>query len=115
MSDEVKKGHEKFFQRPIDGGFIWPLPLELPDEAELEHRSADPNIIMSVGRITPFKTYNAYMVDVITELRAKHPRLKWVVYGFGPDEARLLGENHRLVAAICKIPSLRALLPKFKN
>ena len=90
MSDEVKEGHEKFFQRPINGGFIWPLPLELPDEAALEHRSAEPNIIMSVGRLTPFKTYNTYMVHVITELRAKYPRLKWVVYGFGPDESRLL-------------------------
>jgi glycosyltransferase involved in cell wall biosynthesis len=90
MSDEVKEGHEKFFKRPINGGFIWPLPLELPDEAALEQRSANSDIIMSVGRLTPFKTYNTYMVDVIMELRAKHLELKWVVYGFGPDEARLL-------------------------
>lgn len=27
----------------------------------------------------------------------------------------LLGENHRLIAAICKIPGLRALLPQFRS
>lgn len=90
MSDECLKGHEEFFQRPIQGGFIWPLPLELPDSSEVENRNIDPGIIMSVGRFSPFKTYNVYMADVIGKLRQKHPGIKWVVYGFGPEEEQLL-------------------------
>jgi glycosyltransferase involved in cell wall biosynthesis len=98
MSDEVLKGHEEFFQRRFEGGFIWPLPLVLPAPATVGARKADPNIIMSVGRLTPFKTYNTYMVDVVAKLREKYPNIMWVVYGFGPDETRLLeGPWKRLI------------------
>jgi glycosyltransferase involved in cell wall biosynthesis len=47
------------------------------------------NVIVSVGRIVDFKTYNFTMVSVIKELIDKNYNIEWRVYGDGPQFDKL--------------------------
>jgi glycosyltransferase involved in cell wall biosynthesis len=92
MSEETRQGHERFFKRTIPDGWVWPLPIEFPDEQTLESRRPVPHRIVSIGRLTRFKTYSWYMVPVMHELRLKYPDVQWHVYGFGMCERELVDE-----------------------
>jgi glycosyltransferase involved in cell wall biosynthesis len=48
--------------------------------------------IVSVGRITGFKTYNFYMLPIIKKLHKKYPEISYHIYGHGELEERLVNE-----------------------
>lgn len=45
--------------------------------------------ICSVGRLTDFKTYNFWMLEVVSKLLKKGYKVKYDIYGSGPDTAAL--------------------------
>lgn len=45
--------------------------------------------ICSVGRVVPFKTYNADALDLLQELAADGIEAEWDIFGDGPDRAML--------------------------
>lgn len=90
MSEETRIGHERFFNRSLADGWVWPLPIEIPPARSSESRSPVPYRILSVGRLTLFKTYSWYMVPILYSLRGKYPDVQWHVYGFGACERELV-------------------------
>lgn len=88
MSEETRAGHEAFFVRPLKDGWVWPLPIEV-------HRPSEtidpvPERIVTVGRLTKFKTYSWYLVPILTRLRNHFPNLQWHVYGSGMCQDELV-------------------------
>lgn len=67
---------------------IIPIPIELRESRE-QWYALDRARIVSVGRITDFKTYNFHMVDVVQILRARGHELRYDVYGYGEQEGHL--------------------------
>jgi glycosyltransferase involved in cell wall biosynthesis len=90
MSEETRNGHEKFFQRDMPDGWIWPLPICMPDESVVRSRNPIPGRILSIGRLTRFKTYSWYMVPILRSLRERHPSVQWHVYGSGMCQEELV-------------------------
>ncbi|MES2995302.1 MAG: glycosyltransferase family 4 protein [Verrucomicrobiota bacterium] len=92
MSEETKIGHERYFGRPIADGWIWPLPIEIPGDDTVAARTPVPRRILSIGRLTLFKTYSWYMVPILHRLREKYPEVQWHVHGFGLCERELVDQ-----------------------
>jgi glycosyltransferase involved in cell wall biosynthesis len=90
MSEEVRAGHEEFFNRPMPDGWVWPLPIEIPPDELLSQRKPVPRRILSIGRLTRFKTYSWYMVPILYALREKYPDVQWHIHGFGAQEKELV-------------------------
>jgi glycosyltransferase involved in cell wall biosynthesis len=92
MSEETRIGHEAFFKRGLPDGWVWPLPIEIPSGESLSARKPAPYRILSIGRLTLFKTYSWYMVPILHSLREKYPDVCWHVYGFGGCERELVDD-----------------------
>ena len=90
MSEETRIGHERFFKRGLTNGWVWPLPIEIPSRESLSGRKPVPYRILSIGRLTLFKTYSWYMVPILHALRGTYPDVSWHVYGFGGCERELV-------------------------
>ena len=66
-------------------GLLWPLPIDA-NEFHPSVRRPKPGKIVSVGRLSPMKEYNFYMIDVVKKLLEKGHRVTWSVYGKGEFE-----------------------------
>lgn len=63
----------------------FPLGIDLASETRMPLcRSKQQLRIVSVGRLTAFKTYNLHMLDVIRVLLSKNYHIKYDVFGSGP-------------------------------
>lgn len=92
MSEETRKGHEIFFSRSMPDGWVWPLPIKIPDKSDTLKRDPKPGKIISIGRLTRFKTYNWYMVPILRSLRERYPCVQWHIYGSGMCENVLVND-----------------------
>lgn len=70
---------------------VVPLPVETARYAAAA-RSFRPGRLITVGRLTPFKTYHRWMPEVLARLRARHPEVTYDVYGDGAERAALAAE-----------------------
>lgn len=74
---------------PLMDGHVWPLPVDVR-RYESVKRSPRSGELVSIGRLSPMKEYNFYMVDIVSELLREGRVVTWDVYGDGPDEQGLL-------------------------
>lgn len=86
--DRVREIHGLDFKRSLDSSPILMIPVDGKMFAECNRR---PNRfkIVSVGRITAWKTYNLYMVPVVRRLVDKGYPVQWDVYGDGDARAEM--------------------------
>jgi 1,2-diacylglycerol 3-alpha-glucosyltransferase len=71
---------------------VSPLLVDLPEARPrgLVNRRGDDSIhIVSVGNFTPFKTYHFTLPAVMGKLRDSGVKLRWTVFGDGPELARI--------------------------
>jgi hypothetical protein len=69
-------------------GLLWPLPIDTRHFLPAT-RKAKWGKIVSVGRVSPMKEYNLYMIDVVKELIRRGRNVTWSVYGEGPYEPEM--------------------------
>lgn len=79
--EELKKTHAR-------NGMLWPIPVAT-DEFEPASRRAKWGKIVSIGRLSPMKEYNLYMIDVVKDLLKRGFDVTWCVYGAGEYEAEM--------------------------
>lgn len=78
-------------------GMLWPIPIDtkqfLPGI-----RKPKWGKLVSVGRLSPMKEYNLYMIEVVKQLRDRGYPVSWSVYGEGKYEAEMRESirKHRL-------------------
>lgn len=108
MSSTVKESCEKVIKKTITSNKILPLSVDVNRFAKVV-RSVEPCKIVSIGRFVEWKTYNMYMIDVVSELVEQDFDVHWDVYGEGPLEASMKRkiESENLEEHI----SLKGLLP----
>jgi|GEM_PF-1134820 len=63
-------------------GELWPIPIDASEFAEATRKPKWGKIV-SVGRLSPMKEYNLYMVEIVRMLRERGRNVSWVVYGTG--------------------------------
>ena len=82
--DQIEELDEIHHQK----GVLWPIPI---DTTQFEPASRKPQWgkIVSVGRLSPMKEYNLYMIDVVKALRDRGHDVTWSVYGTGEYETTM--------------------------
>jgi Glycosyl transferases group 1 len=63
-------------------GVLWPIPIDTK-QFYPGSRKAKWGKIVSVGRLSPMKEYNLYMVEVVKKLMKRGRNVSWSVYGEG--------------------------------
>jgi glycosyltransferase involved in cell wall biosynthesis len=69
-------------------GLLWPLPIDTQHFVPATRKPKWGKIV-SVGRLSPMKEYNLYMIDVVKELIRRGHNVTWSVYGEGPYEPEM--------------------------
>jgi len=102
MNEPCLSSHERFHKTTLSATII-PLPIAGGEYKylanNLKHR------IVSIGRLADFKTYNLYMLDVISQLLPRFPDLSYTIYGDGP----LATEVHRKINKLGLINSVSVI------
>lgn len=88
MSADVKLFHERYYKRSFGNSFILPLPITNIKNNRLSYCPQEYKIV-SIGRFTPFKTYNLYMIDIIERIRELYPSISYYMYGYGEEEEKI--------------------------
>lgn len=79
--EELEKVHHQT-------GILWPIPITT-DEFVPASRNPKWGKIVSVGRLSPMKEYNLYMIDVVKDLTKRDYHVTWSVYGAGEYETTM--------------------------
>ncbi len=69
-------------------GILWPIPIDTT-QFEPAVRKPKSGKIVSVGRLSPMKEYNLYLIDVVKTLRDRGHDVTWSVYGTGEYETTM--------------------------
>jgi glycosyltransferase involved in cell wall biosynthesis len=93
MNEACAREHTDSVGRDFGDSPIIPLAIDAGRFAS-NCRRPDRNRIVSVGRITDFKTYNFTMLEAIRDLRARGRRVQYHVYGDG-EQLPLLKQRVR--------------------
>ena len=82
--DQLEELEEMYRQK----GILWPIPI---DTTQFEPALRKPKWgkIVSVGRLSPMKEYNLYLIDVVKTLRDRGLDVTWSVYGTGEYETTM--------------------------
>lgn len=82
--DQLEELEEVHHQK----GILWPIPLDTT-QFEPARRKPKWGKIVSVGRLSPMKEYNLYLIDVVKTLRDRGHDVTWSVYGTGEYETTM--------------------------
>lgn len=94
VSKAITLGNNKVSDVP---SCTFPLGVDLPAvPREALIKQSRTLRVVSVGRLTAFKTYNLSMLDVVRQLLSQGVDVHYDVYGSGPLEERMLFEIDRL-------------------
>lgn len=82
MNEDSKKLHEKNLQISFKESSIWPLPVSKKMFQNIQ-KNTKKYLIVSIGRLAPFKTYNLYMIDIVKRLIDEGYDVTYEIYGTG--------------------------------
>jgi len=82
MNEAAVKEHTSSLGRDFGDSPILPLAIDTARFASL-NRAPDRHRIVSVGRVTNFKTYNFTMLEVVRSLRSRGHPVEYHIYGDG--------------------------------
>ncbi len=80
--------YEHFFARSYASASIVPIGIELPPQSAPEDPPRDP-LLISVGNLVDFKTYNAHVIRALPALLASVRGLRYAIIGRGPEDSAL--------------------------
>ena len=81
---------------------VFPLGVDVASSKHKENFSEGQRIkIVSIGRLTNFKTYNLWMIDVVASLASKGYEVTYDVYGRGDIEAEVTEKARASGAPVC--------------
>ena len=85
MSEDCRSEHADRLGREFAASAIIPLPVDIGQYAHVDRSRMDRSKLVSIGRLTGFKTYNRTMIPVIAELNRNGGNYHYHIYGDGPD------------------------------
>jgi len=92
ISDEQLENYRKE-RAPLMEGHVWPLAVDVGRFTSAQRQPRKGSLV-SIGRLSPMKEYNLYMVDVVARLVRSGLDVTWDVYGDGPDEEHVKNLIH---------------------
>ncbi|MCF8002804.1 MAG: glycosyltransferase [Chromatiaceae bacterium] len=87
MNEACRLSHQSYLDSSLEGSFLMPLAVKSIKQRKC---AITRKKIVSIGRLTPFKTYNLYLIEIVSELiKNGHKEITWHVYGDGPLEEQM--------------------------
>jgi glycosyltransferase involved in cell wall biosynthesis len=98
FNEVTRQNYECFFHANYSASIIVPIGIDLPHTAPFSCSIERTKRIVSVGNLVKFKTYNAHMIRLTSQLAATHPDIHYDIYGTGPEESllRALAVEHKV-------------------
>ncbi len=84
MNEHCRAEHAERWGNRFGRSWIIPLPVDVARYAAVERHPA-PDKLVSIGRLTAFKTYNRTMIPLLAEMRRGGHCYEYHVYGDGPE------------------------------
>jgi phosphatidylinositol alpha-1,6-mannosyltransferase len=81
---------EEVRKRGVPEDRIVVIPCGIDDERVPDMAPADPDLIVTVGRLIPRKGVAWFIEHALPIVRAAHPKVRYVIIGSGPEESRIL-------------------------
>jgi len=83
------KDYSQFFECNLDNSKIVPIGINKIENINLS--SFETKRIVSIGNLSPFKTYTKHMINVVYNLKQKYPKIniKYDIYGDGDMKSEL--------------------------
>lgn len=98
FNEVTRQNYERFFQANYSASIVVPIGIDLPHIAPFSCSIEKSKRIVSVGNLVKFKTYNAHMIRLTSQLATTHPDIHYNIYGTGPEESvlRALAVEHKV-------------------
>lgn len=87
FNDGTKRSYERFFSKDYSDAPIVPIGIEIQLSEPVAKRT--PLLIVSVGNLVDFKTYNEHIIRLVASLHTQFPDISYHIYGAGPNHDRL--------------------------
>lgn len=85
MNRACEREHREVLNLSAERRPLVPLPVDTARYANQAPGAGGWGRLLTVGRLTPFKTYHRWMVDVVAELRRSGAPVSYEIYGEGPE------------------------------
>jgi 1,2-diacylglycerol 3-alpha-glucosyltransferase len=89
FNEFTRGAYSKFFDKNYAAAPILPIGILLPNLPPQSERSYMPGLIVSVGNLVAFKTYNEHLIRLTAALRNDYPELRYEIYGTGANQDKL--------------------------
>lgn len=89
FNEFTRDTYSRFFQKDYATAPVLPIGISLPSVPVRSERPYVPGLIVSVGNLVAFKTYNEHVIKQVAALRGDYPELHYEIYGTGENEGKL--------------------------
>ncbi|WP_144775904.1 glycosyltransferase [Marinobacter maritimus] len=96
FSDGVKDLYEKNKSMNLEGAQVFRLGVVDKKKVRVSGSLKRPLKIIAIGRLVDFKTYNLYMLEVVSELKTKGIFVKLDIFGDGPLKQHIITKINQL-------------------
>lgn len=88
------EGNREFYAKNFNKNFllspVLPIGIEIPEiNSDVWIKNRELFLIISIGNLVGFKTYNRHVISCLRQLRAEYPNVRYEIYGDGEELAAL--------------------------
>lgn len=98
FNEVVRDHYADFFARDYGRAMVVPIGIELAPAPARESAPVE-HLIVSIGNLVDFKTYNRHVIEMLPALVRTVGQLRYDIYGDGPEEPALRSLAERLGVA----------------
>lgn len=91
-SEDTLKFYQQYMGEDLTGANTFRLGVVDPSSPAVSGHITEPLRICAVGRLVPFKAYNLYMLDLVSDFKAQGQRIHFDVYGTGPLHEQMVAK-----------------------
>ncbi len=88
FNNNTRNTYAQYFNRTFINSTVIPIGIDLKNEIT-NFNNFVPNLIISVGNLVGFKTYNKHIINEIPNLIKLYPEVKYHIYGTGEEEINI--------------------------
>ncbi|MBX9603856.1 MAG: glycosyltransferase [Bryobacteraceae bacterium] len=89
MNEGCRQEHSNQLGNALDQCVVAPLPVDVSRFTRLPMKANVPGDLVSVGRLTRFKSYQRSVLPVLARLRSQGMPIRFHLFGAGPEEQNL--------------------------
>lgn len=90
FNNSMRLAYGKYFNKSFLSAPLLPIGIPLKKEFET-HKKYTPRLIVSIGNLVGFKTYNKHIISLLPEILKTYPDIQYHIYGHGEELSKVEG------------------------